>query len=115
MAHYEDLIVDQGTDFSLKLELVDRNNDVKDLTGFTGQAKAKKSFSATTSVDFNVSVQTPASDGILLLQLTNTQTDTMQAGRYVYDVEIQSQDADDNTIVERILEGQITVTPSVTR
>lgn len=115
MAHYEDLIVDQGSDFILKLELVDRNNDVKDLTGYTGVAKAKRSFDATTSVDFSVTVANPASDGILQLQLTNTQTDAMTPGRYVYDVEIQVQDENDNTIIERILEGQLTVTPSVTR
>jgi hypothetical protein len=115
MAHYEDIIVDQGSDFILKLELVDRNNDVKDLTGYTGAGKAKTSFSALTSVDFAATVANPATDGILQLQLTNAQTDAMSPGRYVYDVEIQSQDASDNTIVERILEGQLTVTPSVTR
>jgi len=39
----------------------------------------------------------------------------MKAGRYVYDVEISSIDSAANTLVERILEGQITVSPSVTR
>ena len=39
----------------------------------------------------------------------------MRAGRYVYDVEISSSDSDSVTIIERILEGQIEITPSVTR
>jgi len=39
----------------------------------------------------------------------------MKAGRYVYDVELSYQDSDENTIIERVLEGQITVTPSVTK
>ena len=48
--------------------------------------------------------------------MTNLQTDTMKPGRYVYDVELESYDSDtDATIVERILEGKLTVTPSVTR
>jgi hypothetical protein len=39
----------------------------------------------------------------------------MKAGRYVYDVEIQYADSDGDSVVERILEGQISVSPSVTR
>ena len=48
-------------------------------------------------------------------QLRNTQTDALKAGRYVYDVELSYTDSADNTIIERILEGQLTVTPSVTK
>jgi hypothetical protein len=36
-------------------------------------------------------------------------------GRYVYDVELKYNDSDGNAIVERILEGKIKVSPSVTR
>ena len=47
---------------------------------------------------------------------TNTQTDTLLTrGRYVYDVELSFVDSSSNTIIERILEGNIEVSPSVTK
>ena len=49
------------------------------------------------------------------MSLTNVQTDALKAGRYVYDVELSFVDSAGATIIERVLEGRITVTPSVTR
>ena len=49
------------------------------------------------------------------MSLTNTQTDALKPGRYVYDVELQFTDSSGANIIERILEGKITVTPSVTK
>ena len=49
------------------------------------------------------------------MSLTNTQTDALKAGRYVYDVELSFADSDGDTIIERVLEGKITITPSVTK
>ena len=68
------------------------------------------------TVDFNAIIADPATDGIVTLSLTNIQTDALSTrGRYVYDVEISYLDGDDNTIIERVLEGKIKVNPSVTR
>ena len=49
--------------------------------------------------------------------LTNLQTDLLNAGKYVYDVEMQYNDSSTppNTIIERVLEGHMRVSPSVTR
>ena len=58
---------------------------------------------------------TPSTSGTCTLSLTNSQTDALKPGKYVYDVEISFVDSDNNTIVERILEGRIQVTPSVTK
>ena len=45
------------------------------------------------------------------IALTAAQTNAIAAGRYVYDVEITSGEG----IVTRVVEGQIEVTPGVTR
>jgi len=45
------------------------------------------------------------------LILSDTQTNSMKAGRYVYDVEITSPSGEKT----RVLEGQVEVTPGVTR
>jgi hypothetical protein len=117
MAQYEEFTIDQGSDVTIQLNLTDANGAKKNLNGYTIGAKMKKNYnsdSADTQA-FTTDVAEPTSDGIITLSLTNTQTDTLKAGRYVYDVEISYQDSDDNSIIERILEGRIQVTPSVTK
>ena len=117
MAQYEDIIIDQGADQTIKLELVDTSGATKDLTGYSASAQIRKTYNSSDSdaVTFSSQIQSPADDGIVNLTLTNTQTSAMKSGRYVYDVEISFVDSAANTIVERILEGQVTVSPSVTR
>jgi len=118
-ATYEDIIIDQGADVSIELQLVETDGSKKDLTGHSGSAKMKRNYNSTDSddiVDFSVGIASPATDGVMTISLTNTQTDLLNTrGRYVYDVEISHLDSDNNTIIERILEGKIKVSPSVTR
>jgi hypothetical protein len=49
--------------------------------------------------------------GKITLALTSTQTNALVAGRYVYDIEITSS----GSAITRVLEGQLEVTPGVTR
>ena len=117
MATYEEFNIDQGADVAIELELVDTTGAVKNLTNYSVAAKMKKNYNSDSAdtLDFTSIVSTPATDGKITLSLTNTQTDALKAGRYVYDVEISYLDSDSNTIIERILEGRIQVNPSVTR
>lgn len=119
MARYEDLIIDQGSDIAIEIDLIEADGSRKDLTGFSAAAKMKRSYNSTDSadiVDFTATISDPASDGVVTIALTNTQSDALSSrGRYVYDVEISHQDSDANTIIERVLEGKIKVSPSVTR
>lgn len=116
MAQYEDLTIDQGADVAIQLELVSSDGSVKNLTNFSVAAKMKKSYNSDSdgTTVFAASV-TDGAEGIITLGLTNTQTDALKAGRYVYDVEISYVDSGGDTIIERVLEGNIQVTPSVTR
>ena len=118
MAQYEDLIIDQGADVAIELQLLEKDGSVKDLTGFSGAAKMKRSYNAdsdnTQAFTTRVDPETPE-DGRLILELTNTQTDLLKPGRWLYDVEISYLDSDSNTVIERVLEGNVQVNPSVTR
>ncbi len=117
MAQYEDLTIDQGADVAIQLELLEKDGSIKNLVGFSAAAKMKRSYNADSdnTLAFTASItELNAPLGILVLELTNTQTNTLKSGRWVYDVEISYQDSG-STIVERILEGNIEVTPSVTR
>lgn len=120
MAQYEEFTIDQGADVAVEIHLIDPTTNLpKDLSApsYAVSAKLKKSYNSDSAdtVDFTSIISSPRSDGILTLSLTNTQTDSLRAGRYVYDVELSYQDSSSNTIVERVLEGRIQVTPSVTR
>ena len=116
MAQFEEITIDQGADVTIELELVDANGSKKNLANHSLAGKIKKSYSDSSgeATAFTTTIETPAADGVATLSLTNTQTDALKAGRYVYDVELSYQDSSSATIIERILEGQITVTPSVT-
>ena len=95
----------------------DENGDKKNLAGYSVAAKLKKNYNSDSSDthDFTTSINAPTTDGIIQLNLPNATTDALKAGRYVYDVEISFQDSDNTTVIERILEGRIQVTPSVTK
>ena len=116
MAQQEDFSIDQGADVTIELHLVNKNGSAKNLASHTVAAKMKKTYATADSdaVSFTTAIVAPASRGITTLSLTNTQTDSLVAGRYVYDVEVSYLDSDSDQIVERVLEGKITVTPSVT-
>lgn len=115
MAEYEKFDIDQGSDIAIQLDLVDQNNNKKDLTNFSAAAKMKRTFNSDSSdtTTFSAAI-TDADDGILTLSLTNAQTSALKVGTYVYDVEISFQDSASNTIIERVLEGKIRVHPNVT-
>lgn len=118
MAQYEELVIDQGSDVAIELRLAEPDQSDKDLTGYSAAAQLRRTVSTSDSdaVTFNTVIPDPRTDGILTLSLTNTQTDNLTPGRYLYDVEISFIDSDSgNTIVERVLEGIINVTPSITR
>lgn len=116
MAHYEDLHIDQGTDVAIEIYLVNPDGSKKDLTGYSVSATMAPRYDAPAEekITFTAAVSAPATDGIVSLSLTNAQTDALNPKkRYVYDVEISVLNVD-VTVVERVLEGKITVNPSVT-
>tara|TARA_B100000282_G_scaffold251277_1_gene195754 strand:- start:2541 stop:2909 length:369 start_codon:yes stop_codon:yes gene_type:complete len=117
---YEDLIINQGTDVAIEIHCEDENGNKKNLANYSASAMMKRSYNDSdgdpNSLSFNSVVASPPADGIVTISLTNTQTDTLLTrGRYVYDVELSFVDSSSNTIIERILEGNIEVSPSVTK
>lgn len=109
MAIKANIVIDQGSSFSTSIDLTDTDNNVIDLTGFTGVAQMRKHYTSSNSVPFTVTVS--AAEGTLSLALTANATANIVAGRYVYDVEL----TDSYGTVSRIVEGIVTVTPNVTR
>ena len=102
--------IEQGTTFSRVLTLQE-NSSAMNLTGYSVASQMRSTHDSSSIVaTFSGSV-TNASSGQLTLSLTNSQTSAIEEAIYVYDVEITSGAG----AVTRILEGNVTVTPEVTR
>lgn len=110
MATVSNLAIDQGTTFSVTITVTDDTGSVRDLTNYTARSQMRKSYYTTANTAFTAGIASPT-DGTITLDLTATQTSALKAGRYVYDVELVSNTA----TVERIVEGIVTIYPEVTR
>jgi hypothetical protein len=109
MATKANLKIGQGTDYLTSITLTDDDGVPIQLTGYSGAGQIRKYYTSTNAVDFDVEVK--ANTGVVKISLTSDQTNEMEAGRYVYDVEL----TDSANVVSRVLEGIVTITPGVTR
>ena len=109
MAIKANLTIDQGATFTTSIQLTDQNNEILDLTGYSGASQMRKHYTSSNSTSFTVTLV--ANTGEVSLSLTSSQTANLVSGRYVYDVEL----TDSSNTVSRILEGIVTVSPNVTR
>lgn len=110
MATKANLVIDQGTTFSVELDLTDDNGDAINLDGFTANAQLRKWYTSSNATVFTTSVNTYS--GQVVLSLSANQTGSLSAGRYVYDVELTETSSN---AISRVVEGIVTVTPQVTR
>jgi|TARA_R110000764_G_scaffold61494_1_gene131011 hypothetical protein len=110
MAIYSNLTVDQGSSFLAYVDVTDSSGNALDLNGYTVAGQIRKTYSSLTAVSFSASVSN-ALGGTISLGLSDTVTNAMKPGRYVYDVEILNS----NGTRTRVLEGQVEVTPGVTQ
>ena len=110
----KNIVINVGETFSEDLTLLSADgNGVVDLTGFTAQSKLRKSPTNYRFADIQVGIKS-AADGLVNISIASSITKFLQGGRHVYDVEISFTDSNAQTVVERVLEGTLTVTPSVT-
>jgi hypothetical protein len=118
MSFTENFIIDQGADAAIELHLTNKDGSKKDLTGISPYASIKKSYEDADSdaINFSATVSSPATNGIVSLSLTNEQTSLLNPRlKYVYDVILAYLDSDSSQIIERVLQGNIEVSPSITK
>lgn len=109
MAIKANIVIDQGTDFSATIDVLDANNDVFDLTGYTPASQMRKNYASASATTFTATDNNTG--GQIIIQLTSNTTSQLDPGRYLYDVEITSSGGE----VTRVVEGIATVTPGITR
>ena len=119
MATYSNIFIDQGSTFTFTVDLNEATSGSDaTLTDFVGAGRIRKSHgstnaAATFSIVGDVSGATTftSSDKGIVVSLTAAQTSAIKAGRYVYDIEIRKASTSE---VNRVLEGQVEITPRVT-
>lgn len=109
MAIYEDLELEQGSSFKYNITLKDDVGMPYDFAFHTLAGSMKKSYASTTIAATFQIVQT-AIPGEIQMSLSDEDTATIKAGRYVFDILMETPSAEKY----RVVEGQITVTPGVT-
>ena len=110
MAILANLFIDQGTDFSITVDVTDSNGQVLNMSGYSSAGQIRKTYeSSTVSATFTTSISAAA--GQVTLSLNDTVTSALSAGRYVYDLNVTS----GGGVTTRVVEGQAIVTPGVTR
>lgn len=111
MATISNLYIDQGTTFSTIIDLTNQDGSPLILNGYTVQSQMRKSYQSSTSTSFTATVY-DANKGQIRLQLAPSATSSMQAGRYLYDIEITNTNTQEKF---RVLEGIVVITPEITR
>jgi hypothetical protein len=110
VAGFVELTLEQGANFNTVLDLKDAAGSILNLSGYSVAAQMRKSYYSTTAIDFTISV-TDALAGSITMSMNSANTSVVTPGRYVYDVLLTS----GTGIKTRIIEGIVTVLPSVTR
>ncbi len=108
MASINNIVIDQGTSFTLSVTLTNDDGTPKNLTTYAVNSQLRKSYYTNTFTAFTTSKVNLT--GEITISLTAAETSALKAGRYVYDIEIE-----DPSETVRVIEGIVTVTPEVTR
>ena len=111
MATISNLFIDQDADFTTTVTVNDSAGAALDLTNYTALGMIRKTYQSSTATTFTSSFVSPRTTGQITISLTDTQTAALESGRYVYDLVIT--DASGNKT--RVVEGNVTVNPSVSR
>lgn len=104
------ITINQGSDYSEIFDLLHANNDVVDLTLYTGASQMRKTYSSSAAAA-TFTVTHNSAGGAVTIALSSAATNELEPGRYFYDIELR----DSANSVSRILEGEATVTAGMTR
>ena len=110
MAAFSEIVIEQGATFNTTINVEDTAGAAINLFGYTANSMMRKSYYSTSATTITSTV-TGTANGEVTLSVSATNTASLTPGRYVYDVIITSP----TSVVTRVVEGIVTVLPSVTR
>ena len=107
MSTRANIVINQGSDFSVPITLTDINGEALNVTNFTANSCMRTYYNSSNAIPFTTSL----ANGCLTLSMSAADTGNISSGRYVYDVVLT--DTISNT-VSRLVEGICTVSAGVT-
>lgn len=110
MAAFSEIVIEQGATFGSTLNVEDTYGNAINLYAYTANSQMRKSYFSSSATTITATV-TGTANGEVTLSMTSSNTANLTPGRYVYDVIITSP----TSVVTRVVEGIVTVLPSVTR
>lgn len=113
MAGTLNLTLAQGSTWSVTLTYKDANGAAINLSGYSAAMQVRVSHAATSTVLSLTSgsgITLGGAAGTITISVTAIATAAIEAGTYVYDLELVT-----GATVTRLIEGSLTVTPEVTR
>ena len=106
------LVIYTGTDFTQSFILEDsQSNSLKDLTGYNGCAQMKRYESSLKTGDFTVTFANDRTTGKVTVSMGASDTAALKAGKYFYDLLLNSPTG----TTSRAVEGTVLVKKAVTR
>ena len=110
MAGFAELTLEQGASFTTTVTVNGSDGSPTNLTSYTAAAQLRKSYYSSTANSFTVTVSN-AANGELTMAMSAANTANLTPGRAVYDLLITSP----TNVKTRVVEGIVTILPSVTR
>ena len=103
-------IMEQGATFTRQLT-VKESGSALNLTGYSVASLMRSTHDSSTVAGTFTCTISNASGGIITMSMTASATGAIEEGIYVYDLEVTS----GGSTVTRLLQGEVTVNPEVTR
>ena len=102
------ILIDKGADYGVTFFITNKDGTPLNMSGYTGSAVMKQSYSATTSIPFTLEFVNRTA-GEISLALTDVETSALDRRRYVYDIVLE----DPNGHKTRVIMGNAEVSPGV--
>jgi hypothetical protein len=112
MSGYVELYMDQGSNFTNIINLVDDTTNANiNVDGYTVRSQMRRSYYSANATANLVCTVSDGSNGEITMSLGSGNTTNIKAGRYLFDLET----VNTSNVTSRPLEGIITVNPNITR
>lgn len=115
-SNYYDIIVDQGATLLRSLAIKNSSKKPISVAGYTGRMQVREKLPSTTVIltltTANGGLELNATAGTVLIIASPAQTAALDPDSYVYDLELEETATG---VVTKIIQGNLTVRPEVTR
>ncbi len=106
------LSINSGTSFTQSFTLSNESGSALNLSSYEIKSQLRKHPQSNSYVNFITTAVSPASSGVLKLQLQPESTSSLKPGRYMYDIIITNNQTGEKT---KVIEGSAIVSKSITR